>query len=191
MRASIVYTMSMVISPLMGGFVDWLGRRAHIAVFGTVLTVPAFYLFAATSVDPIYPMVMVGVSYSVCASALWPAIQLLVEERLVGTANGVATSMQMLGIGLCNIGVGALKDGYGANGYEAMCWFFLIMGSAASILAMSLLIADHAGRRVLFIGKRDKSSKGKGKGRRLSLESPDINSAPSERTPLIDVNAIS
>ena len=35
-------------------------------------------------------------------------IQYLVPEKVVGSANGIATSVQMLGIGLCNIAVGKL-----------------------------------------------------------------------------------
>ena len=43
-------------------------------------------------------MVLLGLSYCVYAAVLWPSIQFLVDPSIVGTANGLATSMQMLGI---------------------------------------------------------------------------------------------
>jgi apolipoprotein N-acyltransferase len=107
----------MFMSPFLGLGVDKLGRRAHVATFGTFWTVPVFGLFVACTMnpdfanmfDPAVMMVFLGLSYSVCASALWPSLPLLVDLHIVGTANGVATAVQMIGIGICNIVVGRLK----------------------------------------------------------------------------------
>ena len=109
-RASTVYMVSMVVSPFLGKAVDVFGRRDWLAIAGTGLSIPVFILLGQPSVTPYVPLLMLGCCYSVCAAALWPTIQQLVDYRVVGRANGVATSMQMLGIGICNIVAGALKD---------------------------------------------------------------------------------
>ena len=43
-------------------------------------------------------------------STLWPSIPLVVPLQLVGTAMGVATTVQMIGIGVSNLIVGQLED---------------------------------------------------------------------------------
>mmetsp|Transcript_15280 Transcript_15280/g.31148 ORF Transcript_15280/g.31148 Transcript_15280/m.31148 type:complete len:463 (+) Transcript_15280:52-1440(+) len=154
-RASLVYMCSMVVSPFLGAFVDWIGRRTNIAFLGTSLTLPVFLLLADTSYDPIYAMLMLGISYSVCAAALWPSVQLLVPLHTVGTANGVATSVQMLGIGICNILVGYLRDQ--TSFVTTMMFFFSLgCGCVATVLLMYLL--DHD--KKMHLGKRDTENVG-------------------------------
>ena len=86
-------------------------------------------------------MLLLGVSYSVCAAALWPSVQFLVSQRTVGTANGVTTAVQMLGIGISNIVVGALRDG---PGFDVTMFFFVGLGvvSMAAVLLMFSLDGD-------------------------------------------------
>ena len=70
-------------------------------------------------------MLLLGVSYSVCAATLWPSVQFLVSQLTVGTANGVTTAVQMLGIGISNIAVGSLRDG---PGFDVTMFFFVGLG---------------------------------------------------------------
>jgi MFS family permease len=72
---SLTYLVSMFVSPFLGAFVDYFGRRGHIALLGSVLTIPIFVLLRAGEVDPIYLFLALGVSYSVCAAALWPTLR--------------------------------------------------------------------------------------------------------------------
>ncbi|GMI27221.1 hypothetical protein TeGR_g3395 [Tetraparma gracilis] len=150
LRVSSVYGVSMVASVALGAFVDWFGRRTQIAIIGTGLTIPTFYLLGYTTVDPIVSMLMLGVSYSVCAAALWPSVQMLVPLRTSGTANGVATSVQMLGIGICNIVVGKLNDG---ATFSHQMLFFAGLGAASLATALSMFCADTD--RKMYLGKRD------------------------------------
>lgn len=109
-RASMVYMVSMIVSPFLGAAVDMFGRRDWLAIFGTGLAIPIFLMLGDSSIEPVIPLLMLGCSYSICAAVLWPTLQILVDPKVVGRANGIATSMQMLGIGICNIVVGSLKD---------------------------------------------------------------------------------
>ena len=149
-RSGLVYMCSMFVSPFLGGFVDWFGRRTQIALIGVSFTIPCFLLLARTSVDPVYSMLLLGGAYSVCASSLWPSIQLLVPLRTTGTANGLATSIQMFGIGITNIVVGLLRDD---TTFTNVMYFFLCLGIACVVIVFSMFFLDHDGK--MKLGKRD------------------------------------
>ena len=159
--AGLVYLVSMVISPFLGYGVDYFGRRTWIILYGTGITIPVFWLFYSSSVTPILLMLLLGSGYCVCASALWPSIQLLVPPASVGIANGVATSIQMLGIGSSNLIVGAVQDANanvtgGVHGYKAVMVFFLAMGATAFATSIVLFFVERRSReRVMHYGKRD------------------------------------
>ncbi len=153
--ASIVYLMSAVVSPFLGGAVDYFGRRGYLAVLSTAATLPVFLLLAYTDVTPALPMVLLGLAYCGCAATLWPTIQFLVDPVVVGTANGLATSVQMLGIGICNAVVGAIMDANGEN-YKPLMLFFT--GMSALSLACAVALKLRSGGR-LYEGARDRQRK--------------------------------
>jgi len=157
---SIVYVMSMVFSPFLGRAVDYFGNRTILGIFGCFLGVPAFALLAYTSISPIVSMLLLGASYCVCAAVLWPSIQFLVDTKIVGTANGLATSMQMLGIGICNIVTGRLMDANTKNkivDYYPTLLFFASMSVVATIFAFVLMCVDKANGNKLHGGQRNSS----------------------------------
>ena len=158
--ASIVYSMSAIISPFLGRTVDYFGRRGMLSIFGTGITIPCFLLLGYTDVPPIVCFIMLGLAYCVCAACLWPSIQKIVDPNIVGTANGIATSMQMFGIGICNIVTGKLMDAYtsssGVINYVPLLTFFAAMGSVACLLSFVLKFGDMAGDGSLRRGQRDK-----------------------------------
>ena len=157
---SIVYIMSMVFSPFLGRAVDYFGNRTILGIFGCFLGVPAFALLAYTSISPIVSMLLLGASYCVCAAVLWPSIQFLVDRKIVGTANGLATSMQMLGIGICNIVTGRLMDANTKNkivDYYPTLLFFAFMSIVATIFAFVLMCVDKTNGNKLHGGQRNSS----------------------------------
>jgi MFS family permease len=157
----------MCVSVALGAFVDWFGRRTPIAVIGTAMTLPTFYLLAYTSEDPVFSMVMLGISYSVCAAALWPSVQLLVPLSVSGTANGVATSVQMLGIGIANIVVGKLND---KATFTTQMMFFFGLGCACVFTTLSMFCADT--EKKMYLGKRDEDLKGNDEMKKPLLSLP-------------------
>ena len=122
----------MAVSPFMGGIIDYFGRRTWWLVIGCTLLFPVFSIFAfgGDAVDPYAPMVILGIGYSIVAAALWPSIALVVPGTVVGTANGIATSVQMLGVGICNLATGAIVD---AAGYPALMKMFLGFACVATL----------------------------------------------------------
>lgn len=45
-----------------------------------------------------------GIAYSVCAAALWPSVALLVDTDKLGTAYGLMTALQNLGLAVAPLG---------------------------------------------------------------------------------------
>ena len=43
-------------------------------------------------------------------ASLWPSVPLVVHQSMLGTALGIMTSVQMIGIGLCNFAIGGILD---------------------------------------------------------------------------------
>ena len=163
--AGLVYLLSMIVSPFLGYAVDYFGRRTWIVLYGTGVTIPVFWMFySSSSISPTIPMVLLGSAYCVCASALWPSIQLLVPSSSVGIANGIATSIQMLGIGISNLSVGAIQDANAhvpgsVHGYKQVMLFFLGMGSASLVVAWILFLVERRSReRIMYYGKRDEKA---------------------------------
>jgi MFS family permease len=81
---------------------------------------------------------MMGISFSLVPAVIWPATTLIVEPRRLGTALGLITLIQALGMAASNLAAGWLADKAGAGaqnpaGYTVMLWFFFLL----SLIALS------------------------------------------------------
>jgi MFS family permease len=86
---SIVYIISAVASPLLGLLVDKTGRNVMWVFVSIIVTIFAHGLLAFTFLNPYIGMAVMGVSYSMLASSLWPLVALIVPEYQLGTAYGM------------------------------------------------------------------------------------------------------
>ena len=85
---SLVYSMAIIGCPLFGIIVDTTGRNVmwlNISIVGSLI---AHGLLVSTYVSPYVCMVLLGSSYSMLASSLWPLVALVVPEHQLGTAYG-------------------------------------------------------------------------------------------------------
>lgn len=94
---SIPYIISGVLSPIIGYLVDLYGNRATIAAVAVGFLIFVHFSLGFSDMGPVVPLVGQGLAYTGFAAVLWPAIPLVVEERLIGLGFGVATSLQNLG----------------------------------------------------------------------------------------------
>ena len=69
---SFVYIVAAIISPLCGFAVDKTGRNILWISLGTILTCIAHLIIAFTKLTPWFCTLLMGVGYSILASALWP-----------------------------------------------------------------------------------------------------------------------
>ena len=147
---SIAIAASMIFAPFAGDLVDRLGRRASLMVLGSLLMIPAHLLLGITHWSPVPMMVMLGAAFVLVPAAMWPSVPLVVEEKRVGTAFGLMTAIQNLGLGLFPYLNGKLRDVTGT--YTSTQIMFACLGMAGLVFAFLLLRADKRNGGVLEAG---------------------------------------
>lgn len=86
---SCVYIVAAIISPLCGFLVDRTGRNIMWISLGTILTFAAHFLISfTTELNPSLCTVLMGIGYSILASALWPMVSLIIPHNQLSTAYG-------------------------------------------------------------------------------------------------------
>jgi MFS family permease len=144
---SIIITASMFLAPFAGRLADRVGKRATLMVAGSLLMVPAHLVMGVTHVAPVYPMIALGAAFVLVPACIWPSVPLLVDEARVGTAFGMMTACQNVGLLAFPYFNGLLRDT--THGYTASQVMFAALGGAGLLCAILLLRADHrAGRRL-------------------------------------------
>lgn len=97
-------------TPLFGFLVDRYGRSGTLMVFGSLLLVIIHLILALTYVNPVAPMILLGVAFSLVPAAMWPAVAKIVSEKRIGTAYGAMFSIQNLGLWAFPILIGVVLD---------------------------------------------------------------------------------
>lgn len=137
--AGAVYDVSMVLSPFLGGVIDIVGKRGYLAIACSILTIPVFGLLAFTTVHPLFSTVWLGVTYSVAAASMWPSIPLVVSQSTLGTAMGLTTSVQMIGIGISNLIVGQILGKHESGIDILLRWKYVMIFLLSNTLACTLV----------------------------------------------------
>jgi len=137
---SIIIAASMVLAPFAGNLVDRIGRRATLMVLGSLLIVPAHLLMGLTSIWPVFPMIVLGAAFVLVPACVWPSVPLIVDERRVGTAFGLMTALQNVGLAAFPLASGSLRDA--THGYTSSQLMFAALGFCGLIFSFLLLRAD-------------------------------------------------
>ena len=145
-----VFFAAMFTTPLFGLAADRLGHRALMLTFGTLLLPLTFVVLGLTDLNLWVSTVMMGISFSLVPAVIWPATTLIVEPKRLGTALGLITLIQALGMAAANVVAGRLADRAGAGaqnpaGYSVMLWFFFLL-SLTALTAAILLWRREAGK---------------------------------------------
>jgi MFS family permease len=145
-------------TPTFGLFVDKLGRRALLMMLGSLLLIPVYlmmaYIHSATYLTVYLPssasghfafvphhlppillltMAMMGIAFSLIPAVMWPSVAYLVDQSKLGTAYGLMTMIQNIGLAGFNLLVGWANDYSHAGpdnprGYNLGMWIFSILG---------------------------------------------------------------
>ncbi len=119
----VVILISMCTTWLFGALVDRIGRRATLMIVGSLLMIPCHVVMGYTEVHPWVPMVVLGVSFSLVPAAMWPALPLMVRSEQLGTAYGVISMVQNVGLFAFPLAAGAIRDFTGS--YNEVMILFL------------------------------------------------------------------
>ncbi|XP_043262920.1 major facilitator superfamily domain-containing protein 1-like [Colletes gigas] len=136
---SLVYLISAIASPMLGYVVDKTGKNVLWVFISVLTTMVAHALLAFTYVNPYMCMTLMGIAYSMLASSLWPLIALITPEYQLGTAYGIAQSVQNLGLAVVTILTGIIVD---QGGYFMLEIFFLGWLWISLILSGAIWVSD-------------------------------------------------
>jgi hypothetical protein len=116
-------------------------------ILGAALMIPAYLLLGLTGVVPAVPMLILGSAFVLLPAALWPSVPLLVDHRRLGTAYGLMTLVQNVGLMLFPYLNGMLRER--TAGYGSSMMMFAGLGTAALVFAVLLKRADSSRGGVL------------------------------------------
>ena len=141
--SSMLTLFAMIATPLFGLLVDRVGKRALFMMFGSMLLIPVYLMMAYTHVNLYVPMAMMGVAFSLIPAVMWPSVAYIVEQSKLGTAYGLMTMIQNIGLFGFNLLIGWTND-YGhasaenPGGYNLGMWIFSILGFLGVLFAFLL-----------------------------------------------------
>jgi MFS-type transporter involved in bile tolerance (Atg22 family) len=139
---SIPYLISSVSSPLLGHMVDKVGRRAVIATIASTILLVVHLSLALLVCSPVIPMVGQGIAYSLYAAVLWPSVPLTVSKQYIGTAFGVITCIQNIGLALFPLIIAAIYNTSGNNYIPNVEFFFASCAAAGVIIGILMIQVD-------------------------------------------------
>src|ERR1700733_11224145 len=141
--SSMLTLFAMIATPLFGLLVDRVGKRALLMMFGSPLLIPVYLMMAYTQVNLYIPMAMMGVAFSLIPAVMWPSVAYIVEQSKLGTAYGVMTMIQNIGLFGFNLLIGWANTRGGASasnpaGYHMGMWIFSVLGLLGVLFAFLL-----------------------------------------------------
>ena len=147
--SSMLTLFAMICTPLFGLLVDKVGRRSLFMMLGSLLLIPVYLIMAYTHISLFVPMAMMGVAFSLIPAIMWPSVAYVVEENKLGTAYGLMTLIQNVGLAGFNLVIGWANDYASASaanpeGYNLGMWIFSCLGFFGLLFAW-LLRRNEAG----------------------------------------------
>jgi len=140
--SSLIIFASMLLAPFAGRLVDKFGRRASLMIVGSLIMIPSHLLLGVTKIYPVWPMIALGAAFVLVPAAMWPSIPLIVRKERVGTAFGLMTAVQNIGLALFPLLNGLLRDV--THDYTASMLMFSGLGVVGLVFALLLKRADAA-----------------------------------------------
>jgi MFS family permease len=141
--SSMLTLFAMIATPLFGLWVDRVGKRALLMMLGSLLLIPVYLMMAYTHINLYVPMAMMGVAFSLIPAVMWPSVAYIVDQSKLGTAYGLMTMIQNIGLFGLNLLVGWANsyghaDATNPAGYNLGMWIFSILGILGVVFAFLL-----------------------------------------------------
>ena len=111
---------TVLLTPFFGSIYDRKGKGATIMIIGALMLVAIHALFSLPGINNwIYAVcltVLLGISFSLVPSAMWPAVTKIIPEKQLGTAYALIFWVQNIGLMFIPLLIGIVLDKYCITG---------------------------------------------------------------------------
>lgn len=139
---------TILLTPLFGGIYDKKGKGASIMILGAVILLVVHILFTIPFLNnwilAVALMIVLGISFSLVPSAMWPSVAKIIPEKQLGTAYALIFWIQNIGLMGVPFAVGKVLDAFckienpdGSIGYD----YTLVMFLFSILAALSIVVA--------------------------------------------------
>jgi MFS family permease len=97
---SIPVFFTVIFTPIFGWIADSKGKSASMMIYSSILLIIAHLTLTFTHLNPVIPMALLGISFSLIPAAMWPAVAKIIDQKKLGTAYGIMFAVQNLGLWL-------------------------------------------------------------------------------------------
>lgn len=138
--------LAMLLTPVLGGFIDRKGKAASMLMVGSIIMIACHLSFAfllpafPSKVLAVAIIAILGVSFSLVPAALWPSVPKIIDERILGSAYCVIFWIQNWGLLLVPVVIGKVLDATG--GYTLPMVIFSSFGVFALFFGLWLKRED-------------------------------------------------
>lgn len=140
---SIIYLTSAIFSPFVGYGIDKVGYPLYFLIGATGLySLMMVVMLLLPFIPPALPMFGCGLAYTVVASSLWPTVPLVVKPHEVGTAYGVAFSIQNVGQVIAPAVLGFFINTKVGSDFLYAIFGFAVTAGLSCALTISMLMTD-------------------------------------------------
>ena len=152
--------MAVLITPILGSYLDHHGKAATMLVLGSLLLIgchltfafvlPLFKGSAIGGIVIAYTTILVlGASFSLVPASLWPSVPKLVDAKVIGSAYALIFWIQNIGLWLFPLLIGKVLDATNPDvtdptqfDYTAPLVMLACLGVAALVLGLLLKVVD-------------------------------------------------
>lgn len=144
------YIISGIASPILGFTIDKVGKRTLFIASSSIMIFAAcfitIFLDPRPQGDPNYlmmlPLSLLGLGYSVYAAAIWGCIPYTVDPKLIGSAFGLTTAIQNIGLTISPLIASVCLKTEKEDGYFWYLVYFCILSIIGFFINIWLYIDD-------------------------------------------------
>jgi len=142
---------TILLTPIVGHFLDRRGKGATLMIFGAALLTLAHLTYALVPVNlpiAVVAIIVLGIAFSLIPAAMWPSVPKIVEERYLGSAYALVFWIQNIGLmffpWLIGVVLEAVNPGVSEHqrDYTVPMLIFAGLGACAIVFAFLLKAED-------------------------------------------------
>jgi MFS family permease len=149
---------TVLLTPLFGSIYDKKGKGATIMILGALMLVGIHALFSVPGINQwVYAVcltVLLGISFSLVPSAMWPSVTKIIPEKQLGTAYALIFWVQNIGLMGVPLLIGVVLDKWckiespdGTIGYDYTIPMLIFTGIAVLSVVVAVLLKREDARK--------------------------------------------